>query len=283
MARGFFSALSIITSFTIAHSITLAAATFNLAQIPSRIVEPLIAASIVYVGVENLWRGDDSEIAAVGNIRLRFDTRFRVFLGVARNGHRFRYGRSRAAVTLFQRWRGARSDRGCRCGAADHLETSGESSFYGALGSSVFGCRCVARQFLVRRASVHELSAIRVIVLARISGLMIVWNHDLSKAERNDKGHCISRGCWTRFGCTLAANCMRILRKFRLCSNPRQRVLQFPADPSSGLMRGVKQGGTNEEILEWCFEKGRRLNQGDLVVWDAFASKLGWRDFATPS
>ena len=54
--RGLASSLSIITSFTIAHSITLAAATFNLAQIPSRIVEPLIAASIVYVGIENLLR-----------------------------------------------------------------------------------------------------------------------------------------------------------------------------------------------------------------------------------
>jgi hydrogenase/urease accessory protein HupE len=58
VARGFFSSLSIITSFTIAHSITLAAATFNLAHIPSRIVEPLIAASIVYVGIENLLRSD---------------------------------------------------------------------------------------------------------------------------------------------------------------------------------------------------------------------------------
>jgi hydrogenase/urease accessory protein HupE len=56
VARGFISSLSIITSFTIAHSITLAAATFNLAQIPSRVIEPLIAASIIFVGVENLLR-----------------------------------------------------------------------------------------------------------------------------------------------------------------------------------------------------------------------------------
>ena len=49
------------------------------------------------------------------------------------------------------------------------------------------------------------------------------------------------------------------------------------------LRERVLQGGTNEEILEWCFEKGRRLNQGDLVVWNGFASKLGWRDFATPN
>ena len=56
VVRSFVSSLRIITSFTIAHSLTLAAATFNLVQIPSRIVEPLIAASIVYVGIENLLR-----------------------------------------------------------------------------------------------------------------------------------------------------------------------------------------------------------------------------------
>jgi hydrogenase/urease accessory protein HupE len=58
VARGFFSSLGIITSFTIAHSITLAVATLHLVQIPGRIVEPLIAASIVFVGIENLLRGD---------------------------------------------------------------------------------------------------------------------------------------------------------------------------------------------------------------------------------
>ena len=58
VARGFFASLGIITSFTIAHSITLAVATLGLVQIPSRIVEPLIAASIVFVGIENLLRGD---------------------------------------------------------------------------------------------------------------------------------------------------------------------------------------------------------------------------------
>jgi hypothetical protein len=44
----------------------------------------------------------------------------------------------------------------------------------------------------------------------------------------------------------------------------------------------VLAGGTDEEILEWCFEKGRRLNQGDLIVWNGFISKFGWNDFATP-
>jgi hydrogenase/urease accessory protein HupE len=58
VARSFVSSLKIVTCFTIAHSITLAVATFSLVEIPSRLVEPLIAVSIVYVGVENLLRGD---------------------------------------------------------------------------------------------------------------------------------------------------------------------------------------------------------------------------------
>src|SRR5207245_10085256 len=48
------------------------------------------------------------------------------------------------------------------------------------------------------------------------------------------------------------------------------------------LRERVLEGGSDEEILEWCFEKGRRLNEGDIAVWNGFASKLGWRDFMTP-
>lgn len=59
VTRNFSSSFKIITCFTIAHSITLAVATLSLVQFSSRIVEPLIAASIVYVGIENLIRGDD--------------------------------------------------------------------------------------------------------------------------------------------------------------------------------------------------------------------------------
>jgi hypothetical protein len=49
------------------------------------------------------------------------------------------------------------------------------------------------------------------------------------------------------------------------------------------LRERALQGGTDQEILEWCFEKGRRLNEGDIMVWNAFNSKLGWNDFATPT
>ena len=45
-----------VTAFTAAHTLTLALAVLGVVSISSRIVEPLIALSIVWVGVENLWR-----------------------------------------------------------------------------------------------------------------------------------------------------------------------------------------------------------------------------------
>jgi len=56
VCRGVRSALIIITSFTLAHSVTLALAGLGIVTLSSTIVEPLIAASIVFVGLENLWR-----------------------------------------------------------------------------------------------------------------------------------------------------------------------------------------------------------------------------------
>src|ERR1700704_3246625 len=50
------SLVKVITSFTVAHSITLALATFNVVILPSRFTESMIAASILYVAVENLVR-----------------------------------------------------------------------------------------------------------------------------------------------------------------------------------------------------------------------------------
>lgn len=49
------------------------------------------------------------------------------------------------------------------------------------------------------------------------------------------------------------------------------------------LSRRVQEGGSDEEILEWCYQNGRRLNEGDLVVWNNFMAKFGWNDFATPT
>lgn len=46
--------LAQVTAFTIAHSVTLALSIYGVVSLPSRIVEPLIALSIAYVGIENV-------------------------------------------------------------------------------------------------------------------------------------------------------------------------------------------------------------------------------------
>jgi hydrogenase/urease accessory protein HupE len=46
--------LVVVTAFTLAHSVTLSLAALNLVSPPSRIIEPAIALSIVYVGADNL-------------------------------------------------------------------------------------------------------------------------------------------------------------------------------------------------------------------------------------
>jgi len=50
------SFVKLITAFTVGHSISLALATLGWVEIPSRVVEPLIAATIIYVAVENMIR-----------------------------------------------------------------------------------------------------------------------------------------------------------------------------------------------------------------------------------
>jgi hydrogenase/urease accessory protein HupE len=58
VTRSFWPAIKIITFFTIAHSITLALAGMSIVDLSSNIVEPLIAATIIYVGLENIIRKD---------------------------------------------------------------------------------------------------------------------------------------------------------------------------------------------------------------------------------
>ena len=53
------SVVKTVTSFTVAHSLTLALAVLGFVRLPAAIVEPLIAMSIVVVGLENLLRREN--------------------------------------------------------------------------------------------------------------------------------------------------------------------------------------------------------------------------------
>ena len=47
--------IKVVSAFTLAHTITLTLAALNLIHLPERVVEPLIAASIVFVAIQNVF------------------------------------------------------------------------------------------------------------------------------------------------------------------------------------------------------------------------------------
>lgn len=58
VVKSFGEIAKIVTSFTVAHSITLSLATLNVIQVSPSFIEPLIAVSIIFVGLENLLKAD---------------------------------------------------------------------------------------------------------------------------------------------------------------------------------------------------------------------------------
>lgn len=84
----------------------------------------------------------------------------------------------------------------------------------------------------------------------------------------------------------------RMLDKIRLHTDKR-----LPADYHANLGRGfdeqctgflridydqlvqrVNRGGTDEEILQWCFDNSQRPSEDDVYVWNEFMRKRGWND-----
>jgi hypothetical protein len=47
------------------------------------------------------------------------------------------------------------------------------------------------------------------------------------------------------------------------------------------LVERTLQGGSDEEVLEWCFARGRKPSEEEISIWNAFLSKRGWRDEAS--
>jgi len=54
----FIESLKAVTSFTVAHSLTMALAFLGAISLPSSVVEPLIAATVIYVAFENVMRAN---------------------------------------------------------------------------------------------------------------------------------------------------------------------------------------------------------------------------------
>ena len=40
----------------------------------------------------------------------------------------------------------------------------------------------------------------------------------------------------------------------------------------------MKEGGRDEEILDWCFARGRRPSDREIHVWNEYMRKRAWND-----
>jgi hypothetical protein len=49
--------------------------------------------------------------------------------------------------------------------------------------------------------------------------------------------------------------------------------IEYPA-----LVERVKEGGADEDILEWVFMQGRKPSAEEIEVWNDFMRKRGWND-----
>jgi hypothetical protein len=57
-----------------------------------------------------------------------------------------------------------------------------------------------------------------------------------------------------------------------------ERCVRFLRVDYNDLVDRVKQGGTDEEILQWCFNKSRQPSDDAIYVWNEFMRKRGWND-----
>lgn len=56
------------------------------------------------------------------------------------------------------------------------------------------------------------------------------------------------------------------------------RCTRFLAVNYEALAQRVLAGGTDEEILAWCFEQGHRPTEEEVEIWNEFMMKRGWGD-----
>ena len=59
------------------------------------------------------------------------------------------------------------------------------------------------------------------------------------------------------------------------------RCTRFLGADYNELVDRTLKGGSDEEILEWCFARGRRPSEEEISIWNAFLAKRGWRDEAS--
>ena len=59
------------------------------------------------------------------------------------------------------------------------------------------------------------------------------------------------------------------------------RCITFLRIDYAELVKRTLAGGSDEEILEWAFQTGRKPSEQEIEIWNAFMTKRGWKDDAS--
>ena len=57
-----------------------------------------------------------------------------------------------------------------------------------------------------------------------------------------------------------------------------ERITTFVAVDYSDVKNHVLLGGSDDEVLEWCFQEGKRPTAEEIEIWNSFMAKRGWGD-----
>jgi hypothetical protein len=59
------------------------------------------------------------------------------------------------------------------------------------------------------------------------------------------------------------------------------RLCRFLGVAWEDLQARVLQGGSDDELMEWCFQHGHKPNAEQIEIWNGFMTKRGWNDGAS--
>lgn len=57
-----------------------------------------------------------------------------------------------------------------------------------------------------------------------------------------------------------------------------ERIMTFLGVDYNAICARTLQGGTDDEVLEWCCQNGKRPNEEQIEIWNGFMTKRGWND-----
>ena len=113
---------------------------------------------------------------------------------------------------------------------------------------------------------------------AREGSNFISWPRFLCAVlQRKSADFFISAGCSTKSGSTPNGELPSDYHA-NLGKGFDEKCVKFLRVDYDGLVERVKQGGTDKEILDWCFTVGRKPTEDDIYVWNEFMRKRGWND-----